>query len=77
MGVSLQEGKAVVEWLWSEIDSCNPVHDLRKVLEGELAQRSDLAKRVLEHERQIHEIDNMPDAQRVRLHYWMSLSVGN
>ena len=61
----LASTKAIMDWVLSELDNCNPVHDLRKVLEGELAQRSDLSKRALENDRSVLEIDALPEDQRV------------
>lgn len=62
----LGDGRDPKDWLRDEIEAASTAHYTRVVMQGTVAKRSDLSKRVKECERKIAEIDHLPEKQQVR-----------
>eukprot|EP00892_Ulva_mutabilis_P001765 jgi/Ulvmu1/1158/UM107_0032.1 len=54
------DGRDPKDWLREEIEAASTAHYTRVVMQGTIAKRGDLSKRVKEYERKVAEIDHMP-----------------
>jgi len=62
----LGDGRDPKDWLRDEIEAASTAHYTRVVMQGTVAKRSDLSKRVKDCERKVTEIDHLPESQQVR-----------
>lgn len=62
---SVGDGRDPKDWLREEIESVSTAHYTRVVMQGTIAKRGDLSKRVKEYERKVSEIDHLPEEQQV------------
>ena len=59
------DGRDAKDWLRDEIEAASTAHYTRVVMQGTVAKRSDLSKRVKEYERKVADIDHLPEEQQV------------